>query len=186
MFCPKCGQQQSSDGVRFCSRCGFRLEVVRELLVTDGVLVSPFAETQKSRRSPRNRGIRQGAMLMMLTVLIVPVSALLSKLGLLPKEFVALASIICVIGGFLRLVYAFMFEEGAQSMKRAFPAYASPATPAHLHAGTAPSALPPPPPQSRPAVSFSRPRSQTAEMMSPPPSVTENTTRLLDRADDDD
>src|SRR5215210_8283528 len=133
MFCPKCGQQQASDGVRFCSRCGFQLEVVKELLLTDGALVRPEAETRMSRRSARNRGIRQGVMLMLLTALVVPVSALLAKLGLLPKEFVALAVLICPIGGFLRLVYALMFEEGARNRKPpAAPAYNMHVTPAQF------------------------------------------------------
>src|SRR5215207_7207025 len=106
MFCPKCGQQQLSNSVRFCPRCGFQLEVVRELLATDGVLVLKEELTESSSgdgRSPRNRGIRQGAMLMLLTALVVPATALLARLGILPKEFIALAAIICAIGGFMRL-----------------------------------------------------------------------------------
>lgn len=184
MFCPKCGQQQAADNVRFCSRCGFQLEVVKELLLTDGALVLPEAETRMSRRSARNRGIRQGVMLMLLTALLVPVSALLSKVGLLPREFVALAAIICAIGGFLRLVYALMFEEGARNRKPAAPpAYNAPATPAQFRPGSAVSALPPQ--QSRPASDFyGERRIETAEMAQPP-SVTENTTKLLDNTNDD-
>ncbi len=32
MFCPKCGQEQASESVRFCSRCGFKLNTVDEAL----------------------------------------------------------------------------------------------------------------------------------------------------------
>jgi uncharacterized protein (DUF983 family) len=32
MFCPKCGQEQASESVRFCSRCGFNLNTVDEAL----------------------------------------------------------------------------------------------------------------------------------------------------------
>jgi hypothetical protein len=185
MFCPKCGQQQASDSVRFCSRCGFQLEVVKELLLTDGALVQHEAEIRISRRSARNRGIRQGVMLMLLTALAVPVSALLARLGIVPREFIALAVLICPIGGFLRLVYALMFEEGARSRKPvAAPAYNTHATPAHFQQGHAEaSALPPQ--QSKPASDYySGRRIETAEMAQPP-SVTENTTRLLDNAKDD-
>jgi zinc-ribbon domain len=183
MFCPKCGQQQSSDGVRFCSRCGFQLEVVKELLVTDGAPpLWPEAETDRSHRSPRNRGIRQGVMLMLLTALIVPVTALLSKVGLLPREFVALAAIICAVGGFMRLVYALMFEESARNKKR--PAPAAPAPPQQLRAGAAARSLPPQ--QSRPESDFYKGRrTETAEIAQPPPSVTENTTKLLEHTNDD-
>lgn len=30
MFCPKCGQEQASESVHFCSRCGFKLNTVEE------------------------------------------------------------------------------------------------------------------------------------------------------------
>jgi len=32
MFCPKCGQEQASESVRFCSRCGFKLNSLEEAL----------------------------------------------------------------------------------------------------------------------------------------------------------
>jgi hypothetical protein len=185
MFCPKCGQQQSSDGVRFCSRCGFQLEVVKELLVTDGALVLPEAEIQRDHRSPRNRGIRQGVMLMLLTALLVPVTALLAKLGILPKEIVALAAIICAIGGFMRLVYALMFEESARTKKRTARDAGASSPPQQLRTGAAARSLPPQ--QGRPASDFySGRRTETAEIAhQQPPSVTENTTRLLDNTNDD-
>ncbi len=34
MFCPKCGQEQASESVRFCSRCGFKLNTIEESLGT--------------------------------------------------------------------------------------------------------------------------------------------------------
>jgi hypothetical protein len=185
MFCPKCGQQQSSSGVRFCSRCGFQLEVVKELLLTDGALVWPEAETRMSKRSARNRGIRQGLMLMLLTALVVPLTAMLARIGILPREFIAMAAIICAVGGFMRFVYALMFEEGATSVKPRSPTFNAPAgavSTAQVRSGQTPSALPPQ--QSRPASEFNRWRAETAEMAQPP-SVTENTTRLLDDDRDD-
>jgi hypothetical protein len=180
MFCPKCGQQQVSDGVRFCSRCGFQLEVVKELLSTDGApLAWPAAETGMQQRSARNRGIRQGVMLMLLTAFIVPATALLAKLGILPKELIALAAIICAVGGFMRLAYALILEDGAKSGKTALPVYNQAATPSYLSAGATPSALPPH--ESIGVERQGKRRIDTAEMAQPP-SVTENTTRLLDNA----
>lgn len=180
MFCPKCGQQQTTDGVRFCPRCGFQLEVVKELLATDGAapLAWPDAGTVAEQRSARDRGIRQGIMLMLLTAFIVPLVAILSKIHILPREFVALAAIFCAVGGFIRFVYALMMEEGAKKGKHAMPAVYNPAMmQSHLNATHA--ALPPQ--QSIPASEFGRRRTETAEMVQPP-SVTENTTRLLDNA----
>jgi hypothetical protein len=33
MFCPKCGQEQVSESLRFCSGCGFKLNTVEEGLL---------------------------------------------------------------------------------------------------------------------------------------------------------
>ncbi len=38
MYCPRCGEQQSSGNLRFCNRCGFLLESVSTLIERDGVL----------------------------------------------------------------------------------------------------------------------------------------------------
>lgn len=188
MFCPKCGQQQSSNEVRFCSRCGFQLEVVKELLITDGALVLPEVEISKSERSARDHGVRQGIMLMLLTALVVPLAAMLARIGILPRELVGMAAILFAVGGFMRLVYALMIEEGAQRVKQRPVALNAQAgattTTAHLRSGYAPSALPPPQQTVMPAGGFNRWRTETAEMAQPP-SVTENTTRLLDDSKDD-
>ena len=34
MYCPKCSQLQISEEMRFCSRCGFALGAVRELVAS--------------------------------------------------------------------------------------------------------------------------------------------------------
>ena len=71
MFCPKCSQQQVSDETRFCSRCGFQLNVVKALLVNDSLPQTQDAETQKIDRSLRKRDMTIGAFLMFLLALIV-------------------------------------------------------------------------------------------------------------------
>jgi len=38
MFCPKCSQSQASEDMRYCSRCGFPLCGVAELVANDGTL----------------------------------------------------------------------------------------------------------------------------------------------------
>ena len=38
MHCPRCGQQQISNQIKFCSRCGLPLEIVAEVLSHDGFL----------------------------------------------------------------------------------------------------------------------------------------------------
>jgi hypothetical protein len=36
MYCPTCGQQQAAENIRFCSRCGFLLTGVSEIIANGG------------------------------------------------------------------------------------------------------------------------------------------------------
>ena len=73
MHCPQCGQRQVPGEVRFCSRCGFPLDGVAALLSRGGVFTALGDSTQSRELSPRQKGIRQGAMLMLSTLLVMPV-----------------------------------------------------------------------------------------------------------------
>ncbi len=44
MYCPKCGQPQSSDQIRFCSRCGVNFDQVENLIARDSN--NPFARDE--------------------------------------------------------------------------------------------------------------------------------------------
>lgn len=183
MYCPQCGQQQLPGVVRYCSRCGFPLDGVMQLLSSGGMLPVYRDPGTPKEMSPRKKGVRQGGMLLLLGALIVPILGVFSSYinGPFPEILAALAAIICFIGGPLRMLYAAIFEEGAPSpMLHGARPYVSPpmsapqfAPPVHN------AALPPPPAQS--ALGW-RSRPITAELANPP-SVTENTTRLLDKED---
>ncbi len=179
MHCPQCGQQQVSDGVRFCSRCGFPLDGVMQLLANSGVLPA-YHQLDQGRKemSPRRQGVRQGAALLLSGAVIVPLMGVLNAYTRLPLEiFIAMAAVIFFIGGPLRMLYAALFEEGAATPRQMLSSsYAPPSMPAQLGAPVRGSALPPPP--ANPAAGW-RPRPNTAEILQPR-SVTENTTRLLD------
>lgn len=184
MYCPQCGQQQASDEMRFCSRCGFPLGVIAHVLAQGGVLVTREVESQGQMMSPRQRGVRQGAMLMLSTLLIVPL--IVFAILLLDFNFliplIPLSAVVCVVGGFIRIAYALMFEATAPST-----AYvASPVMPAmssfastQLNAPIRGTALPPAQPHAIPVTDWRRPP-ETAEIVQPP-SVTENTTKLLEK-----
>lgn len=104
MHCPKCGQQQPSDSVRFCSRCGFHLGVVGELLLTNGVL--PGSETSIS---PRRQGVILGTKLLFVSVVLLPVAILLSFAADSPAFLIAPAAAFFL--GLVRMLYALAFEE---------------------------------------------------------------------------
>ena len=178
MFCPQCGQQQITASLRFCSRCGFPLEAVLQVLGTGGMLPA-FPGPISNEPSPRRKGVKQGALLLLLGIILVPLLGVLSSFnaGNLFDILTPMAAIFFFLGGLLRMLYAGLFEEGAPRY-RPMPTYAPPVMPAQFQATPRAGALPPaavPPPTWRT-------RPNTAEIFQPP-SITENTTRLLDKDD---
>ena len=166
--------------MRFCSRCGFPLEGAMTLLANGGMLPRYDADEQPGEISPRRKGVRQGAFLLLAGAILVPMLGIINAYTRLPLEVViALAAVFFFIGGPLRMLYAAIFEEGAPGRKFVAPSsYAAPAIspePARL------SALPPS--GLNPIVGWG-PRPQTAELVQPN-SVTDNTTRLLDKSGPD-
>src|SRR5882724_11371322 len=80
MYCPKCSQPQISDETQFCSRCGLPLNEMKELIFADGKTTVSQSKTNEDKPSPRQRGIRQGAMVMLLSVILIPAYILLAAL----------------------------------------------------------------------------------------------------------
>src|SRR5918911_550327 len=181
MYCPQCGQQQVTSEMRFCSRCGFPLGGVSELLASGGVLKSGGGdELREQTLSPRRRGVQHGVMMLLLGTVIVPVLGIINSYQdqtTALEIFVAISAVIFFAGGLMRILYAMLFESTTPGLKTDAPAQATPLTPAQLNTGARVSALPPA--QSIPVPNFTPRRVNTAELTRPP-SVTENTTRLLD------
>lgn len=118
MHCPQCGQQQVSGQTRFCSRCGFLMTGVADLIASNG-----FGATSTSKPpfmasgSPRRRGVLQGAFIVLLSFLIVPIVAAIS-IALNGGPFATFVTAVLLgIGGLLRVVYALMFESGTTGGK---------------------------------------------------------------------
>lgn len=131
--------------------------------------------------SPRRKGVKQGALLMLIGAILVPVLGVMA--GFAPGRldnvfgfFAALSAIICFLGGPLRMLFAAIFEEGAPTPQfigsSSYAPQLSPPQPARV------SALPPP--AVNPTASWRQP--QTAEIMQPP-SVTDHTTKLLQKSE---
>lgn len=182
MFCPQCGQQQVSDAARFCSRCGFQLAAVSGLLATGGrgaAALEPEFEALPAPESPRRKGARLGGQLMMAGIFISIALAIMSELIGFTDDL-ALIGLLFFVAGFFRLLYAFIFDEGPfrRQLQRQHAYVPQPqfAPPREV------SALPPP--QSQPARAYTPPRPDTAGLAYRP-SVTEGTTRLLERERDE-
>ena len=177
MFCPKCGQQQS-DEARFCSRCGFSLTGVGEVLRLGGQMPAPSVASESQGISPRRHGMKQGGGLMLIAVFLIPALAILQDLAHLNGDWPLLGVLVFLVG-LLRLLYAAFFAE--RTPRRAEAAQASYAPPSQLGAARQDYL---PPAQSTPAYTYRTPQAHTAEMP-PPPSVTDHTTRLLERQEEE-
>jgi hypothetical protein len=158
------------------------MEGAMHLLAHGGSLPQyPVAATDPKEPSPRKKGVKQGALLMLVGAILVPILGVMA--GFSPGRlenvfgfFCALAAIICFLGGPLRMLFAGIFEEGAPQ-HRQFMMPTSYVPPVIGPPQARVSALPPA--TMNPAASW-RQRPQTAEIMQPP-SVTDHTTRLLDK-----
>lgn len=179
MFCPQCGQQQATGAIRFCSRCGFPLDGVIQLLGAGGMIPVYRDPGEPVAVSPRRKGVKQGGLMLLSGAVIVPLFGVMASFGnsAFLEILTAFAAIICFIGGPLRMLYAAVFEEGAPRRVGPYvPMAPKPQFGPPMHQHT----LPPPP--AHPVGGGWRARPNTAELVTPP-SVTENTTRLLEKED---
>src|SRR2546423_2484960 len=179
MFGPGCGQHQATDSMRFCARCGFDMEGTMHVLAHGGMLPQYQPPPGEKTVSPRRKGVKQGVLLMLIGMLLVPILGIMSNFapGRLENVFVffaAVSAIICFVGGPLRMLFAAIFEEAAPKyIPKPQPNFAPPGIPPARV-----SALPPAP-AANPASQW-RQRPQTAEIPAPG-SVTDSTTQLLNR-----
>src|SRR3977135_2083675 len=110
MYCPQCGQQQATDSMRFCARCGFPLEGAMVLLAHAGMLPRYEGTVGEKKISARRRGVKQGALLMLIGAFLVPLLGVFSnfapfRIGMAFEFFAAAAAILCFLWGALRLLY---------------------------------------------------------------------------------
>jgi|SRR6185369_15516325 len=168
MFCPKCNQLQSSDEMRYCSRCGFPLETVAQLLANDGKLPATGTEIG-FRRSVRSRVATESVILTVLSWAIAMVCTFWFDASGIFEGIAKVGAFTFFLLGFLglfRFLYAFLFLKSDPA----------PSAAAGKLKERVQSQLPSP--KMNPLSDWPR-RENTREMV-PQPSVTENTTRLLD------
>jgi hypothetical protein len=176
MYCPQCSQEQVSEDMRFCSRCGFPLAIVSQLVRGGGALAG-FDPEAKGELSPRQKGVRWGLILMIVSLLAVPLAALMTAIK---SDFFALfvPVLVLFVLGLGRLVHAYLLaprtpSEAAKSLAaqrtKQLPGAFTSALPASHYV---------------PAADWKQPVN-TSEMAHPV-SITENTTRLLSDEGDEE
>jgi|SRR6185503_2364185 len=171
--------------MRFCSRCGFSMDGVMHLLAHGGMLPQYPSATGEKTISARRKGVKQGVLLMLIGAVLVPIFGVMS--GFAPGRlenvfafFAALSAIICFVGGPLRMLFAAIFEEGAKSQYIPATSYMPPVLPPQP---ARVSALPPAAVNTPANTQPWRARPQTSEIMQPPTSVPDHTTKLLERSE---
>lgn len=152
------------------------------MLLSSGGVLPRYEPSGEHSISPRRKGVKQGALLMLIGAIVVPIFGVMS--GFAPGRidtvfafFAAVSAIICFLGGPLRMLFAALFEEGAPTPQLGAPtSYGPPAiTPPAARLSALPTGT------VNPTTGW-RARSDTAEIVHPP-SVTDHTTRLLEKQD---
>src|ERR1700742_1160315 len=106
MYCPKCSRQQTSDDIVLCSGCGFRLNIVAELLSNDGISEIVPAEPQKHASLERRTISHIGIKLMFFSVVLLPFIFALSYIYDSPLPLTVPALIF--FAGLSQKVYAYI------------------------------------------------------------------------------
>jgi hypothetical protein len=180
MFCPRCGQEQISPDTRFCSRCGFLMAGVNQLLINDGNLPVLTPPAHRKIDTPRKKGLKKGLFIFLLSFLVVPLISIVTISLRAEPIAVMITAILLTMGGLLRMAYAMLFESNApddatleQDLYQAGQKFFN----------QAPKAAALPPQQSIPVDAYAPPRAMNWRDTNDlePTSVTDSTTKLLQR-----
>jgi len=169
MYCPNCGQQQISEEMRFCSRCGLALTGLAEWLAGGSLTVKPPDKAPVSELSPRRKNMRRAAKLMFFSGVLFPVFLVFSLAvdeggPMVIPFFIFFVSLVWML-------YARLFSD-----KNA-PVNLQAAHTTNLESASARGSLPPATTTNIPTAG--RQQVRTNELAQPP-SVTEHTTRFFD------
>lgn len=183
MHCPRCGQQQVSEETKFCSRCGFQLAVVAELLHHGGVLPQLAAIEKKKTFFNKKNGVIFGVFWFIFFTMFMA-----SFWGILNvDELAGISAVTGVFGALVILIGSLAILPSSKA------GYVNPAVsaavpnpqgaPAGLYGNAQQPVLPPQ--QQQPIDSYNAPQGgwrtpDTGELVERG-SVIENTTKLLKR-----
>jgi len=181
MHCPRCGQQQVSEEIKFCSRCGFPLGLVSEILAHGGFLPQ-LADLHKSKKwLTRKNGVVFSIMWFIFFLLILtPIGGITNA-----DEFAGFSAVIGIFGGLMFLICSLvLLKSEPKEFNYQNQAELTGKTTQNLY-GTNQPALPPQ--MSYPAQNYVSPAGawkapDTGELVQPG-SVTDATTKLLKKED---
>ena len=180
MHCPSCGQQQISNETKFCSRCGMPLGLVSEVVAHGGFLPQLAQLNKKKTFFNKKNGVVFGTFWFIFFTLFCT-----AFFGILqaPEELVGILAITGVFGTMMIIIFSLIFLPSSKiSMANLAHFQASPQPDRYgVPAQHQNQALPPK--QSIPASVYAPPQAgnwrDTNDLQ--PTSVTEGTTKLLDK-----
>jgi hypothetical protein len=180
MYCPRCSQQQVSEETKFCSRCGFPLGLVSEILSHGGFLPQ-LADLYKSKKILTKSNVMKFGLIWFLfwSFLMTPLLAIAGG-----EEIVAVTAVLGFVGGLILVVLAALFlKNEPKIIQENLLNQNINSMPVQLRGNHIKTALPPQ--QSQPAQSYVPPIASwkapdTGDFVRPP-SVTEGTTKLLEK-----
>ncbi len=125
MYCPKCSQPCGPDETAFCSRCGLSSKNMKEVVSAGGKPPAGPSQASEDKLSPRQKGVRQGVLLMLLSIILIPAYILLaalfpandqlveSSVSDTPFEKISQAILFTLfMCGLARVLYARFFQKG--------------------------------------------------------------------------
>lgn len=115
MFCPKCAVEITSQETKFCSKCGFTLQTVRNIFENDAERESSISQFRE--------GLRFGVKLLLLALILLPIFQILGGFFVPDDKLVEsspssswfdfLGNAVLIgltFAGVARIFYAFVFE----------------------------------------------------------------------------
>lgn len=179
MYCPKCGQQQNVEDNRFCSRCGFKLRVVKALVDGD----DPDSASLVTVIDPafRRRYLTFGSLWMFILAFFCCWLAIAAPWGSLVPIFLLIFSwLLLMVFIYIKPLAAFFFR-GPKIGTSSVEAERVLTESNYIKPSQEPKVLAPG--YSSPNAQYFSPTPVTGEMQRPF-SVTEDTTNLLKRESD--
>lgn len=172
MHCPRCGQEQNSGEIRFCTKCGLEMSDVKELLAPE------LRQTKAERKSEINKATRQGMTLVFAGFISILILAILRDFVTVPKSLFAVCVLIFIIGGAIRMSLPSLFSGNSSTESKddllERDLETNKLSGEHFSDNSLPEA------EFRPPVNFGAKSFDTNDLV-PLSSVTEDTTRELEK-----
>ncbi len=181
MYCPRCSQLQISEEIKFCSRCGFPLGLVSEILAHGGFLPQ-LADLYKSKKIvTRRNGLIFSLFWFLIFVVVLALVAITDG----PGELISSLVLLGTVGSLMMVIASFLILK-KEPVKLELPNHKISNRSIHNIHGTQQTALPPT--QSQPAQSYIPPanswKAPNTGEFAEPQSVIEGTTKLLRKEDE--